>query len=171
MATIMALLPADNDENVTIVLRMLTELHKTFRQRKSDSVAAAAAAVVDDGQPPMEQHVGPYLEFVKKVGTHILHWQKCEVWQLLVHGHASAETLACQGIRQPALSSWICVLLVQVFENLPVTYNELFVDGLAKPEEAVAKLDFQPAHKSIKVAIDCPVVGETSEKSVFPIIA
>lgn len=67
MATVMALLPADNDENVTVVLPMLMELHKAFRQRKSDSAAAAAAAGADDGQPPMEQHVGPYLEFVKKV--------------------------------------------------------------------------------------------------------
>jgi hypothetical protein len=47
----------------------------------------------------------------------------------------------------------------QVFEGLPVTYNELFVDGLAKPDEAVANLAYQPAQKSFKVAIECPVVG------------
>jgi hypothetical protein len=47
-----------------------------------------------------------------------------------------------------------------VFEGLPVTYNELFVDGLAKPDEAVAKLAYQPAQKSFKVAIECPVVGQ-----------
>jgi hypothetical protein len=63
MATVMALLPADNDENVALVLPMLVELHKAFRQRKTDAAAAGA----DDGQPPMEQHVAPYLEFVKKV--------------------------------------------------------------------------------------------------------
>ena len=63
MATVMALLPADNDENVALVLPTLVELHKAFRQRKTDAAAAGA----DDGQPPMEQHVAPYLEFVKKV--------------------------------------------------------------------------------------------------------
>ena len=67
MATVMALLPADNDENVALVLPMLVELHKAFRQRKTDAAAAGA----DDGQPPMEQHVAPYLEFVKKVQRNV----------------------------------------------------------------------------------------------------
>jgi len=46
-----------------------------------------------------------------------------------------------------------------VYEGLPVTYNELFVDGLAKPEEAAARLAFTPALKSFKIAIECPIVG------------
>lgn len=46
-----------------------------------------------------------------------------------------------------------------MFEGLPITYNELFVDGLTKPDEAVAKLAYQPAHKSFKVASECLVVG------------
>ena len=53
-----------------------------------------------------------------------------------------------------------CLHHWQVFEGLPVTYNELFVDGLAKPDETVAKLAYQPAQKSFKVAIECPVVGQ-----------
>lgn len=66
MTTVMALLPVDNDENVAVALQMLVELHKSFRQRRAEGGATPGAA--DDGQPPMEAHVGPYLEFVRKVG-------------------------------------------------------------------------------------------------------
>lgn len=46
-----------------------------------------------------------------------------------------------------------------------MTYNELFVDGLAKPEEAAARLAFTPALKSFKIAIECPIVGAPAAKS------
>ena len=94
MATVMALLPADNDENVALVLPMLVELHKAFRQRKTDAAAAGA----DDGQPPMEQHVAPYLEFVKKVQQYLT-FSRCflslALFRAITWGHWTVYGAVC----------------------------------------------------------------------------
>ncbi len=62
MAAVMPLLHAENEENVSVVLRILMELHKNFKQRKPEG-----GGPPPEGSPQMEQHVVPYLDFVRKV--------------------------------------------------------------------------------------------------------